>query len=129
MELGALRLGALDRAAGAGEQKMRSSGLLTDSSEPRTEGVKRLENPIIALVGEGLRLMAIGMSIVFVFLLLLVGVLTLMSRLVMRYAPETESLAAIGGLRYPLGDGRDDEELVAVITAAVVKYRATHDTF
>jgi len=83
-----------------------------------------VETSIVALVGEGLRLMAIGMTIVFGFLLLLVGVLNLMSRLVMRYAPEP--VAVVDGSQFPLADGRDDEELVAVIAAAVARYRATH---
>ncbi len=78
------------------------------------------------LIGEGLRLMAIGMSIVFAFLLLLVGVLTLMSRLVLRYAPEAEPLAPAGGAPFPVGGGPRDEELAVVIAAAVAKYRAMH---
>ena len=71
--------------------------------------------------------MAIGMSIVFLFLLLLVGVLTLMSRLIIRYAPAPAPLVA-GGEPLPSGGGGDerDEELVAVISAAVAKYRAAH---
>lgn len=85
-----------------------------------------METSILALVGEGLRLMAIGMSIVFSFLLLLVGVLTLMSRLVMRYAPEPGSLATTGGAPLPLSEGPHDEELAAVIAAAVTKYRVNH---
>ena len=72
------------------------------------------------LLMEGLRLMAIGMGIVFAFLLLLVGVMRTMSALAMRLAPEPG--LAVGG-RMPGAAEQGDAELIAVITAAVARYR------
>ena len=72
------------------------------------------------LLMDGLRLMAIGMGIVFAFLLLLVGVMRAMSAVAMRVAPEP-GLAV--GDRVPAAAEQADSELVAVITAAVARYR------
>lgn len=75
------------------------------------------------LLVEGLSLMFIGMGIVVSFLLVLVGVLVLMSKAVLRWAPDA-----------PLGGGElaarphvvDDRRLIAVISAAVTRYRKQH---
>ena len=73
------------------------------------------------LLMDGLRLMAIGMGIVFAFLLLLVGVMRAMSAVAMRVAPEP-GLAAADRIR-GVAEEQADSELVAVITAAVARYR------
>ena len=80
--------------------------------------------PVTDLLLQGLELMFLGMGIVFCFLVLLVFVMQGMSR-----------LAAIltGGrdesprreLALPGGDA-DSEELIAVISAAVGRYRSRH---
>ncbi len=75
-----------------------------------------------ALLLESLRLMAIGMGIVFSFLLLLVGMLRLMSWAALRLAPvsaapEPQALAA--GVA-------PDAPPVAAIAAAIARYRAVH---
>lgn len=62
------------------------------------------------LMNEGLKLMLAGMGTVFVFLTVLVIFMTLMSRVIMRLQPVTDS-AAPG----------DDE--IAAITAAVARHR------
>jgi oxaloacetate decarboxylase gamma subunit len=62
------------------------------------------------LIIEGVNLMLAGMGTVFVFLTALVIMMTLMSRLVMRFRPASAS-----------SDLSDDE--VAAITAAVTQYR------
>jgi oxaloacetate decarboxylase gamma subunit len=72
------------------------------------------------LLIEGLKLMVIGMGIVLTFLLLLVGVMRAMSAAAMRLAPEP-GLAV--GDRVPAAAEQADSELVAVITAAVARYR------
>jgi oxaloacetate decarboxylase gamma subunit len=74
------------------------------------------------LVIEGVRLMLIGMSIVFAFLLLAIAALRGMSALAMRLAPEpippvTPPLAA------PSTSGEPDE-VVALIAAAIAHHRA-----
>ncbi len=62
------------------------------------------------LLGQGLELMLAGMGVVFVFLTVLVGAITLMSRVVMRYQPANVS--------------PDNEEEVAAITAAIARHRS-----
>ncbi len=62
------------------------------------------------LINEGLTLMLAGMGTVFVFLTMLVIVMTLMSRLVMRFQPVPDT-----------PDAGDDE--VAAIAAAITEHR------
>jgi oxaloacetate decarboxylase gamma subunit len=88
--------------------------------------------PVSHLLLEGLRLMVIGMGIVFTFLLLLVGVLRLLSLTVQRFAPEPAPLASpdVGaaslGLAVAPAEALAGGELVAVITAAIARYRRDH---
>jgi len=63
-----------------------------------------------SLINEGLTLMLVGMGTVFVFLTVLVGATTLMSRLVMRFTPG------------PAAGGDSDEE-IAAIAAAIAAHR------
>jgi oxaloacetate decarboxylase gamma subunit len=74
------------------------------------------------LLMEGLRLMVIGMGIVFAFLLLLVGVLRGMSAIVLRFAHEAR-IAKDGEGTSTLAPKTEEMELVAVISAAVARYR------
>ncbi len=62
------------------------------------------------LLGQGLELMLAGMGVVFVFLTVLVGAITLMSRVVMRFQPANVS--------------PDNEEEIAAITAAIARHRS-----
>lgn len=71
------------------------------------------------LISSGVELMFAGMGIVFVFLVMLVGAINLMSALVQRYFPETSP-----GLRQ-LSAGID-KSTVAAIMAAVHQYRNKH---
>jgi oxaloacetate decarboxylase gamma subunit len=75
------------------------------------------------LIIESLRLMGIGMGIVFSFLLLLIGLLRVMSAVALRLAPAEPQPP-----RSPLQGGgsspqADDDELIAVIAAAIGRYR------
>ena len=74
-----------------------------------------------SLISEGLNLMVYGMGFVFVFLTLLVIVTALMSKLVNKFLPEpiVEPKAKASA---PQTAGNSDE-LLAVLTAAVHKYR------
>jgi len=73
------------------------------------------------LIGESLRLLVIGMGIVFLFLLLLVALLRAMSWIAQRLAPpEPEPLAP------PLADSASDDDIVAAIAAAITRWRSTH---
>lgn len=84
--------------------------------------------PIVDLLMSGVNLMAVGMGIVFVFLLTLVFVMKAMSHLAIAISERQgsantlvhSSSAAIGGQDEVRGD------LIAVISAAVSRYRAPH---
>lgn len=79
------------------------------------------------LMIQGLELMLLGMGVVFVFLTLLVAMVTFMSFLVNRFAPEqAESTVGLPRPAAVLGGNNDDQEVVAVISAAVQRYRARH---
>ncbi|MEM7100473.1 MAG: OadG family transporter subunit [Pseudomonadota bacterium] len=65
-----------------------------------------------ALLASGVELMLVGMGTVFFFLTVLVGATTLMSKIVLRFAPE------------PAADEITPEE-VAAITAAIALHRKT----
>jgi len=73
------------------------------------------------LLLESLRLMGIGMGIVFCFLLLLVALLKGMSRAAERLGPPEPEPVPIAG-RTPSAVADDD--LIAVIGAAIAHYRA-----
>jgi len=82
------------------------------------------------LLSEGIELMLFGMGFVFVFLTLLVFVTGLMSKLVMKYAPAPE-IKPTKKNRKPAAPSAsasvtaaNNDELVAVISAAVHKYRS-----
>ncbi len=69
------------------------------------------------LLLQGVNLMLLGMGIVFTFLAVLVVALNGMSRLAASLTgPETPTTAADPGV--------DDAELIAVITAAINRYRS-----
>jgi oxaloacetate decarboxylase (Na+ extruding) subunit gamma len=70
---------------------------------------------------QGVELMLLGMSIVFGFLTLLVFIVRIMSALALRIAPPASVAADIT----PPVDISDNRELIAVITAAVARYRAS----
>ncbi len=81
------------------------------------------------LLSEGLELMIFGMGFVFVFLTLLVFVTGLMSKLVTKYGPAPVTKPA--KKRTPASasasagaPAANNDELVAVISAAVHKYRS-----
>lgn len=78
------------------------------------------------MIGESLRLMLIGMTIVFGFLMLLVVLLRGMSWLAARIAPAELQEAAAGAGSSAAGGRLDETDLVAVIAAAVARYRARH---
>ncbi|UZE94972.1 OadG family protein [Alkalimarinus alittae] len=74
-----------------------------------------------SLMSQALDLMIAGMGFVFVFLVILIGATTLMSKLAMKLEPPApEAPAAPAQPASPMNDPR----LMAVITAAVAKYRS-----
>ncbi len=77
------------------------------------------------LINEGLNLMMFGMGFVFVFLTLLIFATGLMSRLVTRYFPEPAP-AASKKARFAEQTPADEQQLVAVLSAAIKQYRSRH---
>lgn len=72
------------------------------------------------LLQDGLALMGVGMGFVFVFLTVLVLATTLMSLVVRRLVPTP---APAQPATRPTDDKGDEAELLAVISAAVHRYR------
>ncbi|OUS19241.1 oxaloacetate decarboxylase ['Osedax' symbiont bacterium Rs2_46_30_T18] len=77
-----------------------------------------------SLISQGLSLMVFGMGFVFVFLTLLVGVTMLMSKLVVKFEPVAVVPPKKSRRNVAPAVAAKDDELVAVITAAVHKYRS-----
>lgn len=80
------------------------------------------------LLTEGLYLMLFGMGFVFLFLTLLVFSTAFMSRLILKYGgeePVPVSQAATGKTA-AIAKQQQDEQLVAVISAAIKQYRSRH---
>jgi oxaloacetate decarboxylase gamma subunit len=80
--------------------------------------------PETQLINESLILMAIGMGIVFSFLLLLVVLLRAMSWVAARLGPALPEPSAAASAAAPLPEQGADEPLIAVIGAAIARYRA-----
>jgi oxaloacetate decarboxylase gamma subunit len=83
--------------------------------------------PVADLLMEGVWLMLLGMGIVLAFLILLIFALNGMSRLAAaidaKRSTATLPAASLGTLVSP--ELENEEELIAVISAAVTRYRAT----
>ena len=79
------------------------------------------------LLQQGIELMVFGMGTVFVFLVVLIGVTNAMSAIVQRFFPEIPpSLEPDRAVANAAADPQQDEQLIAVISAAVHKYRSRH---
>lgn len=81
------------------------------------------------LFTQGFELMFIGMGVVFAFLLLLVGLVGLMSRLVARFAPDgvpapARPVAPAAASAAAAGAATVDSRTLAVIREAVARHRA-----
>ena len=66
----------------------------------------------------GLELMVVGMGVVFLFLTLLIGVVSVMALIVRRYAPPIKVTGSS-----PASEAKQNNEIVAVITAGIHAYR------
>ncbi len=77
------------------------------------------------LMEEGLELMLLGMGSVFTFLILLVILTTLMSKVIGRYFPEPVAAPAMKAATKSKGKpGEVDEQTIAIISAAIRQHRA-----
>ncbi|MES9969906.1 MAG: OadG family protein [Candidatus Thiodiazotropha sp.] len=76
----------------------------------------------------GINLMLLGMGIVFTFLLILVFTMKGMSKLALSLTPRQADSERVSSQPSILGQGQAGTrgDLVAVITAAISSYRATH---
>ena len=70
------------------------------------------------LINQGLQLMALGMGTVFLFLGLLIFVITLVSRVIQKYELKAEAPANTSTSSH--------DDLVDVISAAIQQYRSDH---
>jgi len=75
------------------------------------------------LLQDGLALMALGMGFVFVFLTVLVISVTLMSKLIGRFQPAPVATGSAKAAAKPAVADGQDAETIAVISAAVHRYR------
>ena len=76
------------------------------------------------LLLEGVELMLLGVGTVFVFLVMLVGLINLMSFLINRFFPEAAPVATAPKRMATATAQPVDSELLAVIGAAVSQHRA-----
>tara|TARA_R110002049_G_scaffold23705_4_gene84045 strand:+ start:350 stop:643 length:294 start_codon:yes stop_codon:yes gene_type:complete len=78
----------------------------------------------LELLQDGLALMALGMGVVFVFLTILVISVTLMSKLIGRYQPAPVAVETGKKASPSSVSSAHDDEVMAVISAAVHRYRS-----
>jgi oxaloacetate decarboxylase (Na+ extruding) subunit gamma len=71
-------------------------------------------------ISSGIELMFAGMGIVFVFLIMLVGAINLMSAMVQRYFPDASP-------KFRSESSGIDKSTIAAISAAVHHYRSKHN--
>jgi len=79
--------------------------------------------PISDLLASGVQLMLTGMSIVFVFLIVLVFALGLMSRISHALSTEEQPQESDSSASF---SKPENTALIAVISAAINRYRSTH---
>jgi oxaloacetate decarboxylase gamma subunit len=75
------------------------------------------------LMTDAINLMAVGMGFVFVFLVILVFLTSLMSKIVIKYLPAPEPVAAKAS-KTKQANASPDAQLLAVLSAAVAEYRS-----
>ena len=77
------------------------------------------------LVAEGFKFMVLGMVTVFLFLILMVWVLNLQSKLINKFFPPKAVVPNNGSASKPAfkQNAIDDSTLVAVVTAAIQKHK------
>jgi oxaloacetate decarboxylase (Na+ extruding) subunit gamma len=71
-------------------------------------------------ISSGIELMFAGMGIVFIFLIMLVGAINLMSAMVQRYFPDASP-------KFRSESSGIDKSTIAAISAAVHHYRSKHN--
>jgi len=69
----------------------------------------------VNLIGESLKFMVLGMSVVFLFLFMLVQAIKLQARIINKYFPEKEAVAVTPPV--------DDSSKTAAIIAAITEFK------
>ena len=78
------------------------------------------------LVAEGLKFMVLGMVTVFLFLVLMVLILQFQAKLINKFFPEKVKTTPKKTSLATSSVKRDDNALVAAITAAIITHRKTN---
>ncbi len=79
----------------------------------------------VNLITEGLKFMLLGMTTVFLFLLLLIFVLKLQAKIINKYFPEKESKPTKPIVPAASTAQSDDAQVIAAITAAITDFKKT----
>ncbi len=74
----------------------------------------------VNLVSEGLKFMVLGMGTVFMFLILMVVILNFQAKIINKYFPEKPKAVKSPSKKKSV----NDDEVVAAITAAIMKFRS-----
>ncbi|MCH9813956.1 MAG: OadG family protein [Epsilonproteobacteria bacterium] len=74
-------------------------------------------------ITEGLKFMLLGMSTVFLFLLVLVYILRLQESLMKKYFPQKEKTPAKSAVPTVSKTTQDDASVIAAITAAITEFK------
>jgi oxaloacetate decarboxylase gamma subunit len=82
-----------------------------------------MEYSLAELLVSGFKLMLIGMTIVYLFLVLLVWIIGITSKLINRYVPEPEPEHAPSASVLAPDVEPNQSEIVAAITAAIHRYQ------
>ena len=78
----------------------------------------------VSLVSEGLKFMVLGMTTVFLFLLLMIFVVNLQAKIIQKYFPPKPKSASKNDAPRAVSAGtQDNSEVIAVITAAITDFK------
>ena len=77
----------------------------------------------VNLITEGLKFMLLGMTTVFLFLLLLIFVLKLQAKIIGKYFPDKELPPTTPKVPVVSSTQNDDAQVIAAITAAITDFK------
>jgi oxaloacetate decarboxylase gamma subunit len=79
----------------------------------------------VNLITEGFKFLALGMTTVFLFLLLMIYILKLQAKLVQKYFPDNiDNIPKVGVVEPAMTQQAEDEaKIIAAITAAITDHR------
>ena len=77
----------------------------------------------VNLITEGLKFMLLGMTTVFLFLLLLIFILKLQAKIIGRYFPDKETTPTTPIVPAVSTTNNDEAQVIAAITAAITDFK------